>query len=238
MFNPFTRFAVTCDWTCHRNRGSLGGVDWAMPVGTALPAPSAGVVTFLANNGTAGHTATVRRADGSRTQYMHLSAFVGKSGRTVKQGEIIGKSGGAKGAPGAGSSTGPHLHAHDITKLGARVRPFTTEAMTASPTSPSPIGSTENEEEMKSALIHYTGKDGHRVWGLFTPGTAYFLAWRSDSSDIASGFKAALDTGSSTKVTEGMYKAVQAAAARMATGTFKVDIEDADIEALSAGAAS
>lgn len=40
---------------------------------------------------------------------MHLSRFV-KTYGTVKEGGLIGYSGGAKGAEGSGLSTGPHVH--------------------------------------------------------------------------------------------------------------------------------
>src|SRR4051812_13303466 len=124
MHNYFADFIVTCDWGCHLNRGSSGGIDRAMSVGTDIPCCDAGTIRYLANNGTGGHTATLTHDDGSKTQYMHLSEFVGATGRRVSEGEIIGRSGGRKGAPGAGSSTGPHLHAHSITTAGRRVAPF------------------------------------------------------------------------------------------------------------------
>lgn len=124
MHNYFGDFIVTCDWGCHRRRGSAGGVDRAMSVGTAIPACHEGVVTYIAENGTGGHTATIKHPDGSKTQYMHLSEFVGAGGRQVVEGEIIARSGGKKGAPGAGSSTGPHLHSHSISAAGRRIAPL------------------------------------------------------------------------------------------------------------------
>ena len=42
--------------------------------------------------------------------YAHLSKRLKNQGDTVKKGDVIGKSGGSKGAPGSGRSTGPHLH--------------------------------------------------------------------------------------------------------------------------------
>ena len=39
-------------------------------------------------------------------------------------GAIVGRSGGAAGAPGSGSSTGPHLHWHMIDPAGNRIDPL------------------------------------------------------------------------------------------------------------------
>ncbi len=44
------------------------------------------------------------------SRYAHLSRFGVSVGQTVKEGQTIAYSGGAKGMPGAGYSTGPHLH--------------------------------------------------------------------------------------------------------------------------------
>lgn len=122
--NPFALYPVTDTWADHIARGSGGGIDYAMPVGTPLPASADGVLTNDDNDGTGGYAAIVTHPDGSQTWYLHLSQFT--TPRTVKKGEIIGYSGGKEGATGAGNSTGPHLHAHDINANGTRVPPFTT----------------------------------------------------------------------------------------------------------------
>lgn len=159
--NPFTNYPISDDWADHIRRGSAGGIDYVMPVGTPLPAPSDGFVTFLPNNGTGGHTATIRRADGTRTQYMHLSRFVGAA-RTVRAGEIVGYSGGAKGAPGAGSSTGPHLHTHDLTASGKRVPPFSTIRKVSVASITLPILNRKRKKTMNLAHIPGGGgKAGH-----------------------------------------------------------------------------
>ncbi|MFD0430248.1 hypothetical protein ACFQ60_30270 [Streptomyces zhihengii] len=44
LYNPFSGYPLTSGWQDHINRGSLGGIDYAMGVGTALrprtPGPS------------------------------------------------------------------------------------------------------------------------------------------------------------------------------------------------------
>ncbi|MDG9682192.1 M23 family metallopeptidase [Streptomyces sp. DH18] len=86
LFNPFSGYAMTDGWWDHINRGSLGGIDYAMGVGTGLPAAGAGTVTNIPYNGTGGHTVTITHSDGYRTQYMHLSAFHVSDGTWVGQG--------------------------------------------------------------------------------------------------------------------------------------------------------
>ena len=146
MHNPFARFAITDDWNDHIARGSAGGVDWATPVGTPIEAPEDGYLTFILNNGTGGHTATLIRDPNHSTQLMHLSQFAGGA-RNVKEGELIGLTGGAKGAPGAGSSTGPHVHAHSY-EFGKRVPPFFLHAASGMSGDKEPIIEQTKENEM------------------------------------------------------------------------------------------
>ena len=104
--------------------GSLGGIDYPLSVGTNLPACGGGTVTNTPELGTGGHTVTIAHPNGYRTQYMHLSQFVLGNGTRVSAGDNVGLSGGAKGAPGSGNSTGPHLHWHMINPAGVRINPL------------------------------------------------------------------------------------------------------------------
>jgi peptidoglycan hydrolase-like protein with peptidoglycan-binding domain len=121
MTNPFAGYRVSDDWAAHRSRGSLGGVDFATPVGTPIYAPVAGSVRFEAGNGSGGYIISLALADspGYVMQFLHCSGFNG-SNRSVKAGELLGYTGGARGAPGAGSSTGPHVHVHLVDPNGVR----------------------------------------------------------------------------------------------------------------------
>lgn len=125
IYNPFSGYPITGSWQEHLNRGSLGGVDFAMSVGTRLPACGAGTIQNIPYNGTGGHTVTIHHADGYRSQYMHLSQFLLGNGAAVSAGTVVGLSGGAAGAPGSGSSTGPHVHWHMINPAGVRINPLT-----------------------------------------------------------------------------------------------------------------
>jgi len=88
-----------------------GGVDIPVPVGTPVLASGDGVFTFVGTTEKGGNTITIDHGKGLTTSYCHLSSLgEAKAGQTVGMGEQIALSGGAKGAPGSGVSTGPHLH--------------------------------------------------------------------------------------------------------------------------------
>ncbi|WP_024755949.1 peptidoglycan DD-metalloendopeptidase family protein [Streptomyces exfoliatus] len=120
LYNPFGAYAVTGPW----DPPNHNGIDYGMAVGTSLPACGAGTIENIAYNGTGGHTVTIHHAEGYRSQYMHLSRFLLANGASVSSGTIVGLSGGAAGADGAGNSTGPHLHWHVINASGVRVNPL------------------------------------------------------------------------------------------------------------------
>lgn len=138
MPNPFARFNISDDWAAHRARGSLGGTDWSTPVGTPIYAPNPGQVTYEYGKGSGGYFISLALANspGYVMQFLHCSAFEGGN-RYVAEGELIGYTGGAKGAPGSGSSTGPHVHVHLVDPNGVREDVLPWFATTASPTSTS-----------------------------------------------------------------------------------------------------
>ena len=97
--------------------------DIGMPVGTPLFAMVDGRVNaaignagiYPASGGRCGNTITIAGTDGATYTYCHLSAVAVAVGDDVNAGQTIGLSGGQPGTPGAGNTTGPHLH------LGIRV---------------------------------------------------------------------------------------------------------------------
>jgi murein DD-endopeptidase MepM/ murein hydrolase activator NlpD len=110
MYDAFTNYPISCNWNCHIARGSSGGTDYGMGVGTLLYAAFDGQLTNRppVEYPLSGNVAILTRADGLTFYYLHLSAFVTPG--PVKERDLIGYSGGAVGAIGSGSSTGPHLH--------------------------------------------------------------------------------------------------------------------------------
>lgn len=93
------------------------GVDWAVPIGTAVVASNAGTVTKAGWASGYGYAVYIRHADGRETRYAHLSKVLVKAGQTVSQGQRIALSG------NTGRSTGPHLH-FEIRINGTAVNPL------------------------------------------------------------------------------------------------------------------
>ncbi|MEV0458257.1 peptidoglycan DD-metalloendopeptidase family protein [Catellatospora methionotrophica] len=85
-------------------------VDIPVPVGTAFYAITSGTVTNFDQASGCGYGVQLAADDGGVYVYCHASQRNIASGSRVGAGAQLGKSGGQAGAPGAGSSTGPHLH--------------------------------------------------------------------------------------------------------------------------------
>lgn len=137
------KWRITDGWAEHRARGSLGGIDYGCPVGTAIFAPSSGRIDFryLSDRSS---VIRVKRGDGSATEFLH--GHMAGAPRQVRAGELIGTTDGRKGTDGAGASTGPHVHVHDVTAGGVRVMPFSTITAAFASEGSTPI---EEEEEMQ-----------------------------------------------------------------------------------------
>lgn len=93
-----------------------GGVDVGTPVGTPVGFAEDGEILASGRYGGYGNLMDVwLPSSGIQMRIAHLSQFIKKSGEFFA-GEVLAKTGGAKGDPGAGSSTGPHLHFEFDTK--------------------------------------------------------------------------------------------------------------------------
>lgn len=81
------------------------GMDIAVPTGTPVKAPAAGMVTFAAPDlYLTGGTLLLDHGYGVSSNFLHLSRIDVKAGDRIEQGQVIG----AVGA--TGRATGPHLH--------------------------------------------------------------------------------------------------------------------------------
>jgi hypothetical protein len=84
--------------------GSHTGVDYAMPIGTAVTSVYDGTVSAVNLNADYGTSVMIDNINGTQAVYAHLSEKSVKVGDTVKQGQRIGKSG------KSGNAQEPHLH--------------------------------------------------------------------------------------------------------------------------------
>lgn len=86
------------------------GIDIPVKAGTPIGAAAAGYIARATNSKSYGNNIMIIHSDGLATLYAHLTRFNTVEGDFVKRGDIIGFSGGVPGMPGAGLSTGAHLH--------------------------------------------------------------------------------------------------------------------------------
>lgn len=93
------------------------GIDFAVPVGTAVAATCGGVVQRAGWGSGYGYCVYIQHPDGKVSRYGHLSKILVKAGQSVNQGQKIALSG------NTGVSTGPHLH-FEILVGGGQVNPL------------------------------------------------------------------------------------------------------------------
>lgn len=104
------------------------GVDYAALTGTPIRATADGKVIFRGTKGGYGNTVVVQHGNKYTTLYAHLSNFKRgvTSGRSVKQGDVIGFVG------KTGLATGPHLH-YEFRVDGVHRNPLTVKLPGAKP---------------------------------------------------------------------------------------------------------
>ena len=92
------------------------GTDFAAPKGTPIMASGNGIIKKASWCGGGGNCIKIKHNSTYTTIYAHLSKFANgiKSGKKVKQGQIIGYVG------STGMSTGPHLH-YEVVENGIKI---------------------------------------------------------------------------------------------------------------------
>lgn len=120
------------------------GVDYAAPIGTPVHAIGDGKIIKTGYYGGAGRMVKIRHNSVYTTAYLHLSRYGRgiKSGKYVKQGDIIGYVG------SSGLSTGPHLDFR-FYKQGHPINPLKVKAPPVEPVSKENI---EDYEKIKSVI--------------------------------------------------------------------------------------
>ncbi|GED85588.1 M23 family metallopeptidase [Streptomyces sp. 6-11-2] len=108
---PVKQFALSAGFNqagghwAHKHSGQ----DFAVPTGTKVVAANAGTVVKAGPNGAGdgpayGNAVVIKHANGTYSQYAHLSRVDVRIGQAVATGQHIALSG------NTGNSTGPHLH--------------------------------------------------------------------------------------------------------------------------------
>ncbi|WP_328751058.1 M23 family metallopeptidase [Streptomyces sp. NBC_00285] len=99
--------------------GSHTGVDFHAASGTSVHTVGRGTVVEAGWGGSYGNEIVIRMADGTYTQYGHLSSIGVSVGQSVTPGQQIGLSG------ATGNVTGPHLHfeARTTAEYGSDIDP-------------------------------------------------------------------------------------------------------------------
>jgi ribosomal protein S27AE len=92
-------------WGSHHNGVDLNAVD--EPVKSLADGV---VITTHKDKYPCGGTIVIKHSDGYTTGFCHMQKINVQVGQEVKKGDIIGITGGGKGDPGKGRSTGKHLH--------------------------------------------------------------------------------------------------------------------------------
>ncbi len=86
------------------------GIDFACPAGTQTQSISDGIISKISNDPLLGENIRVNAGNGKEWVYGHLSNVNVTYGQHVSHGDVLGLTGGVPGTPGAGHSTGAHLH--------------------------------------------------------------------------------------------------------------------------------
>ena len=111
IFWPFDP-ALVSEWPGTRPQGWADhvGTDFAVAQGTPLRATVSGTVDIHWSDGLGAWVIDIIAPDGTVVRHGHLSRMDVNDGQWVNAGDGIGLTGGMPGTPGAGLSTGSHLH--------------------------------------------------------------------------------------------------------------------------------
>lgn len=98
-------------------------IDIPTPSGTPVKSAAPGYVAWTRTGSMYGNYVMVIHTNGIATLYAHLSKISVKQDEFVARGSTLGLSGGVPGTPGAGLSTGAHLH-FEVREEGIPVNPM------------------------------------------------------------------------------------------------------------------
>lgn len=133
---------VLSKWRSHK------GVDYAAKRGTPIRASGDGKVSFASKKGGYGRAIFIQHGGRYTTVYGHLNGYARgiRSGKRVKQGQIIGYVG------SSGLATGPHLH-YEFRVNGVHRNPLTVKLPEAKPVHPSYLSHFEENTQVYLSML-------------------------------------------------------------------------------------
>lgn len=162
-----------------------GGVDYPVPVNTPVTASGPGVVRLRNQPEGMGQYVVVEHGNGLETLYGHVSAYQVTDGQRVEQGQVLALSGGARGANGAGNSTGPHLH-YEVRRNGVRENPETdlgqTQQASAGSGQVDAAAMPRTAEDVRRTAARLAGEDWRKRDAYEREGLSRMSADRSDQA--------------------------------------------------------
>jgi murein DD-endopeptidase MepM/ murein hydrolase activator NlpD len=148
----------------HKNRAKPAlnpGIDYAVGTGTPVKAVADATVIGIVNTftGSGGKMIFLSFPSGHTADYLHLSRIDVQPGQEVKQGQVIGLSGGS----GLGSMTGYGAHLHFSFRVGGKptmgAGNIDYEAFRGAPTSAIPSKPAAPAKPAKAGSMAYRGKE-------------------------------------------------------------------------------
>ena len=146
------------------------GIDFGVDQGSPVYAISDGTVTTVSQGGGWGNYVVIDHGSHS-SRYAHLSSIMVSKNQKVKAGQVIARSGGKPGTPGAGNSTGPHLHLEVMNQKGVRVdpKPYLTGAGTSKASVPvgMSVGTRTSSAPGSNGFANFLNTDGTSNLGQY-----------------------------------------------------------------------
>lgn len=219
LYWPFPTSTVT-EWPASSGRPNHLGTDFGIPQGTPLRATIDGVITRHNNDGLGAYVLDIMSDEGLLVRNGHLSRMNVQTGQKVAAGQVIGLTGGQPGTPGAGQSTGPHLHwelRRDRRWVGGDwVDPRTLRPQPSNfDDKPKPK---PEEKTMTQVRGIYFRKGEMRHVALVDTFSGLFQEYRTKSADYNRNVQSVFGTGSFLLVTEMHYEAFKKDMAEVRAG--------------------
>jgi murein DD-endopeptidase MepM/ murein hydrolase activator NlpD len=138
---------VLAKWRSHK------GVDYAASRGTPIRASGDGKIKFAGRKGGYGRLVVIQHGGRYTTAYGHLQRYAKgtRSGRKVKQGQVIGYVG------SSGLATGPHLH-YEFRVNGVHRNPLTVKLPEAKPVHSAYLAHFEENTQAYLSMLRLMGR--------------------------------------------------------------------------------